>query len=152
MSRLESLLSITRMQSEQQLTVLQQKRQSIARLNQQLYELTDYSRAYQQRAVGTDGNLSTLLVHRQRFVSQLCTQIDELTHRISQLNVDAAESAEQWQYFEARKKAIESMYERRCSQDKYVKETIEQENSDDLARLSATWGFESEQHLGVNCA
>ena len=149
MSQLESLLSITRMQSEQQLAVLQQKKQSIASLNQQFYELIDYSRLYQQSVVGTDDNLSDLLVHRQKFISQLSTQIDELTHRISKLNDDAEDCADRWRSFEARQKAVESMYERKNSQDKYVKESIEQRKSDELARSSSFSGFDSKQPLGL---
>ena len=152
MSQLESLLSIAQMQSERQLSFLRQKRHSIALLNQQLYELIDYSRLYQQSAVGTDGNLSTLLVHRQRFISQLSTQIDELTNRISKLNDDATDCAAQWHYFEARRKAIESMYERKCTQDNHVKKTIEQENNDERARLSSASGFDSGQHVGLHHA
>ncbi len=152
MSQLESLLSISRLQSEQQLALLQQKRQSIAFMNQQLCELIDYSRSYQQSAVGTDGNLSSLLVHRQQFVSQLGAQIDELTNRISKLDDDAANCAAQWHSLDARQKAIESMYERKCLQDKYLEETIMQAHSDELARFSPANGFVSEQNVGSNYA
>ncbi|MEE9336313.1 MAG: flagellar FliJ family protein [Granulosicoccaceae bacterium] len=152
MSQLESLLSIAQMQSEQQLVVLQQKRQSVALLNQQLAELVDYSRLYQQRDVGTDGNISTLLVHRQRFISQLNIQIDELTNRISKFSEDVEACAAQWRYFEARRKAIESMHERESSQDNYVKEAIAQQNSDELARFGSASGFNSALQLGLNHA
>jgi len=141
MSQLESLLSISRMQSEQQLAALHQKRQFIAQLSQQLNELVEYSRHYQQNAVGTDNNLSALLVHRQNFVSQLNVQIDVLSQRIAKLNEDAADCAAQWNYFEARKKAIQSMFEKQQTQNQYVKDKYVQESMDELARLSASGGF-----------
>lgn len=142
MSQLESLLSISQMQSEQQLAVLQQKRQTIALLNQQLNELVDYARHYQQSAVGTDDNLSALLIHRQKFISQLSVQIDELAKRIAKLNDDAADCAAQWNYFEARKKAIQSMRDKQQSHSQYLKDKNNQESIDELARLSSSGGFD----------
>ena len=137
------------MQSERQLAELQQKKRFIAHLNQQLCELIDYSRFYQHSAVGTDNNLSTLLVHRQQFVSQLGAQIDELTHRISKLTDAAAECAEQWRYLEARQKAIASMYERKKQQDNYLREKITQQNSDELARFGSSNRFDAVQRQGL---
>lgn len=136
MSQLESLLSIACAQSEQQLVALQKKRQSIAFLNQQLLELVEYSRSYQQGVVGTDDNLSTLLLHRQQFISQLSKQIEELTNRISTMTDDAAECAEKWHLAQAKQKAIESMQELRCSQARYSKAKMEQEESDEYSRFS----------------
>ncbi len=143
MSQLESLLSISKMQSEQQLAVLQSKRQNIALLKQQLNELVEYAHHYQKSAIGTDGNLAALLIHRQKFVSQLSVQIDELSARIEKLNVDAADCAAQWNYFEARKKAIQSMFDKQQSQIQYVKDKIGQESIDELARLSSSRGFDN---------
>ena len=143
MSQLESLLSITQMQSEKQLAVLQQKRHTIALLNKQLNELVDYAQHYQQDAVGTTDNLVSLLIHRRKFISQLSVQIDEITKRIEKLNDDAADCAAQWNYFEARKNAIQSMYDKQQSQNQYIKDKIAQESVDELARLSSSGGFGS---------
>jgi len=142
MSQLESLLSISKMQSEQQLAVLQQKRQTIALLNQQLNELVDYAQHYQQSAVGTTDNLASLLIHRQKFISQLSVQIDELSKRIEKLNDDAADCAAQWNYFEARKKAIQSMFDKQQLQDQYIKDKHAQESVDELARISSSGRFD----------
>jgi len=144
MSQLESLLSISQMQSEQQLAELQQKRKTIANLNHQLNELVEYARSYQQSAVSPDETLSTLLVHRQNFISQLSVKIDELSNRISKLEEDAADSAAQWNYFEARKKAIQSMCDKQQVQGQHVKNKVTQEGIDELARFSSSGGFESE--------
>jgi len=152
MSQLESLLSITRTQSEQQLAALQLKKQSIAYLNQQLLELIDYSRSYQQGIVGTDGNLSTLLLHRQRFVSQLSRQIDDLTNRISKMTDDAAACVEKWHFVDARQKAIESINERRSAQNRHSKAKMEQDKCDEFSRFSSASDLSLEHYVGLDNA
>ena len=150
MSQLKSLYSISRIQSDRQFLVLQKKRNFITYLNQQLSELKVYSRSYQQSAVGNDEYHSGLLVHRQQFISRLSTQIDELVNRIENLNDDAAECADKWHYLEARQKAIASMYERKCAQDTYSKETADQKNIDELSRLSFANRSDGDQNIGLS--
>lgn len=152
MPQLESLLSIARAQSELRLAALQKKRQSIAFLNQQLLELIEYSRSYQQSVVGTDDNLSTLLSHRQRFISRLSKQIDELTNRISIMTEDVAECAEKWHLAQAKHKAIESIQELRCSQARYSKAKIEQDKSDEFSRFSTAADLYPENPMSADHA
>ncbi|MBX2836807.1 MAG: hypothetical protein KTR35_08125 [Gammaproteobacteria bacterium] len=135
MSKLESLLSISRLQTEQQLAALQQKRRSIAYLAQQLSELMDYSGYYQEDPADSIDNLAALFTHRQTFVTQLHKQIGELSDRIETLNIDADNCAAQWRVFEAKQNAIASMYDQKCVQDAYKQEALARGDMDELARL-----------------
>lgn len=149
MSQLESLLSIARLQSSRQLELLQVKKQFIATMDKQLLELINYSRTYQKDSVGIDGHLSTLLQHKQKFVSQLRSQIDDLTVRISQLNVDAEECAAEWHSLEARQKAIESMYVKSCKQEEYEVSKADQAMLDEIAILCVDKSAEATQGRGI---
>lgn len=135
MSQLESLLAISRLQSERHLAALQQKRRSIAYLTQQLSELKDYSGYYQDASAGREEDLAALFTHRKKFVSQLHKQIDELSDRIDTLNIDANSFAERWRVFDARQNAIDSIYQKKCLLDSHKQESIGQGDIDEIARL-----------------
>lgn len=135
MSQLESLLSIAKMQSDQQLSLLQSKKQFIQTMEQQLAELVEYSRDYQQDMVGVDGHVATLLGHRQKFVSQLRSQMDELKERIDKLKEEAEACSDVYLHYESRKNAVESMYEKECAEGIYELAKADQATLDELASL-----------------
>ncbi len=152
MSKLSALLSISRMQSQREHANLEKKRQSIVRLNKQLSDLVQYARSYQDTTVSSDSYIPALFGHRQLFITQLGEQIGELSDRVSTLKDSAAECEKRWQFLEARQQALESMYERKCLEDKKTQYVKELKEVDDIASSRHSGLDGSTRVLGVSSA